>query len=152
MPIGQCRLIWLILRQGSRYEDRVQPSPNNQSKGALREWSGNSEHSAIGSNYQILSTPVQHRCSDFDPVLIKGEVKEKKHPCGWKFSCFRQPPIGEICSDLPRHVPVAGNAPVVWASLRAFSSFLRDEACQFRKPASRTWSNFATIVLFDSCP
>src|SRR6267143_6955641 len=48
-------------------KDRVQPSPNNQSKGALREWSGNSEHSAIGSNYQILSTPVQHRCSDFRP-------------------------------------------------------------------------------------
>src|SRR5712664_1299501 len=48
-------------------KNRVQPSPNNQSKGALREWSGNSEHSAIGSNYQILSTPVQHRCSDFRP-------------------------------------------------------------------------------------
>src|SRR6267143_2069076 len=63
----QCRLIWLILRQGVRYEEQGQPSPNNQSKGALREWSGNSEHSAIGSNYQILSTPVQHRCSDFRP-------------------------------------------------------------------------------------
>jgi len=69
-------------------KNRVQPSPNNQSKGALREWSGNSEHSAIGSNYQILSTPVQHRCSDFRPCSIKGEVKEKNIPCGWKFSCF----------------------------------------------------------------
>jgi transposase len=33
----QCRLIWLILHQESVTENEGQPSPNNQSKSALRE-------------------------------------------------------------------------------------------------------------------
>jgi len=33
----QCRLIWLILHQGARYEERGRPSPNNPSKSAPRE-------------------------------------------------------------------------------------------------------------------
>jgi len=44
-------------------------------------------------------------------------------------------------------------------SLQRFSSLLRNEACPFRNPPSRTWSNLATIVLsglvpiaFSGCP
>ena len=45
----QCRLIWLILHQRVRYKERG-PAVTKQSKQALREWSGNSEPSATGSN------------------------------------------------------------------------------------------------------
>jgi len=58
----QCRLIWLILHQGVRYEERG-PAVTKQSKqGARPEWSANSEASAIGSNHR---NPAKHKRSDF---------------------------------------------------------------------------------------
>src|SRR6516162_6668345 len=47
-------------------KNEVQPSPSNQNNSALREWSGSSETSVIGSNHPILN-PAKHKRSDFRP-------------------------------------------------------------------------------------
>ena len=64
----QCRLIWLILHQGVRYEERAQQSPKDRSNSALGRCFGNSEALAIESKRRILNNPAKHKRGDFSTL------------------------------------------------------------------------------------
>jgi len=68
----QCRLIWLILHHGVRYEERGPTVSKQPKQKRTQECSGNSEALAIGSKRHILN-PAKPKRSDFSSLqILKG--------------------------------------------------------------------------------
>jgi len=84
---------------------QVQPSPNNQSKAALREWSGNSEHLGYRIELPKSQHSVQHGAVIF-ALLISS--------CG---KSFKQGVAGSIPATSPTICPQINHLLQTFGSL-----------------------------------